>query len=175
LSKLIDKYDLKFSHFIGSIHLTKDINRFLSKINRGETVALIFFPIAFYVHPWKEALWMLLFASVITYFNDRMVLFVKKLTSRKRPLVRVLEKVDTNPDMKHSFPSAHAANSMVFLCILWLGFSYPWYVIILSFLAGLGRLLTLHHFLSDVLAGWLIGFIIGFVSVQVILPIFLLL
>ena len=170
MHKFIDKLDLQFAHFIGSIHLTKDINRFLSKINRGETVAVIFFPIAFYLHPWKEALLMLLFASIITYFNDRMVLFVKKTTSRKRPLVRVLEKVDANPDMKHSFPSAHASNSMVFLCILWLGFSYPWYIIILSFLAGIGRLLTLHHFLSDVLAGWLIGLLIGIISVKTILP-----
>ncbi|TGM19065.1 phosphatase PAP2 family protein, partial [Leptospira stimsonii] len=85
----------------------------------------------------------------------------KKLIARKRPLITVAGKVDSNPDMKHSFPSAHAANSMTAVLILVFLFKFSPALILISFLAGFGRLLSLHHFVSDVIGGWIIGSIFG--------------
>lgn len=74
---------------------------------------------------------------------------------------------DKNPDMKHSFPSAHAANSMVSIFILVTVYNYSPYFFALSIFAGVGRLITLHHFLIDILGGWSIGLLIGLLNLGV--------
>jgi membrane-associated phospholipid phosphatase len=92
-------------------------------------------------------------------------LFVKKSVSRGRPLVSVAGKTDSNPDMKHSFPSAHSANSMVVVIILVFAFKVNPLIFIFTILAGIGRLLSLHHFISDIIGGWIFGFMIGILGV----------
>lgn len=109
-------------------------------------------------YPW----WSVIpYTGIVAYANDRFVLFLKKLISRKRPLVTVAGKVDGNPDMKHSFPSAHASNSMTAALILVYLFGFPEWFLLASLMAGIGRLLSLHHFPSDVLGGWVIGTCFG--------------
>jgi len=64
-----------------------------------------------------------------------------------------------------SFPSGHAANSMIaYLAIAWLAFDDPahrrWAVaaaLLLSFLIGLSRPMLGVHWPSDVIAGWAFG------------------
>ena len=76
--------------------------------------------------------------------------------------------MDSNPDMKHSFPSAHSANSMTALFLLVAGFQFPPAMLAFSFLAGIGRLLSLHHFFSDVMGGWLIGLMVGMLGLSLL-------
>lgn len=110
----------------------------------------------------------MLFTGVFAFITDRLVLLIKKIISRKRPLLSVSGKEDKNPDMKHSFPSAHAANSMVVVVILVLGFHLPGYFFLFPLFAGIGRLLSLHHYVSDVAGGWIIGGGIGILAFQII-------
>ena len=86
--------------------------------------------------------------------------------SRPRPLETVMGKIDGNPDMKHSFPSAHSGNSMTVVSILIFGFGFPPVIFGFTLLAGIGRLISLHHYFSDIMAGWLIGLLIGIAGIQ---------
>ncbi|TGK03248.1 phosphatase PAP2 family protein [Leptospira langatensis] len=141
------------------------LNRILSQINRGEMMLLLIIPYLAYAawnhllpYPW----WIVIpYAGLIAYANDRSVLALKKIISRKRPLITVAGKVDQNPDMKHSFPSAHASNSMTAALVLVFLFGFPEWFLVLSLMAGIGRLLSLHHFPSDVIGGWVIGTCFG--------------
>ncbi|MCX7999042.1 MAG: phosphatase PAP2 family protein, partial [Leptospiraceae bacterium] len=103
----------------------------------------------------------LLYTGMVAYLNDRLILMVKKRVSRRRPSLRLLDKPNNHPDLNHSFPSAHAANSMLVATILCNEFGYSFVLYFFSLFAGIGRLLTLHHFLSDILGGWLIGIFMG--------------
>ncbi|TGK11079.1 phosphatase PAP2 family protein [Leptospira stimsonii] len=160
--QLVDKIDFSLSTWIRANLHNPRLNHILSKINRGEVFLIILLPFLFLKNDLPIAwYWVLLFTGTVTYANDRFVLFLKKLIARKRPLITVAGKVDSNPDMKHSFPSAHAANSMTAVLILVFLFKFSPALILISFLAGFGRLLSLHHFVSDVIGGWIIGSIFG--------------
>ncbi|MCB1156476.1 MAG: phosphatase PAP2 family protein [Leptospiraceae bacterium] len=163
--KPIEQIDLACSHFINRKIKNPKLSWVLGKINKGETLGIFLLPTVFYLHPNKEGWWILLHVGLITFLTDRLVLFLKKFTARKRPLLKILESEDKNPDLKHSFPSAHAANSMVALLTLIMGYHFPFWFIFFSFFAGIGRLCTLHHFLSDVLMGWFLGFLMCFVGI----------
>lgn len=65
----------------------------------------------------------------------------------------------------HSFPSGHAARSMM-LAVLSIGLGPAWLAILLVIwapLVGLARVAMGVHYLSDVLAGWLLGAFMGWV------------
>ncbi|EMY77326.1 PAP2 family protein [Leptospira weilii serovar Ranarum str. ICFT] len=161
--EIVDQIDFSFSNWIRAKLHNPRLSHILSKINRGEVFLIILLPFLYFKNDLPIVwYWVLLFTGSVTYANDRFVLFLKKLIARKRPLVTVAGKVDSNPDMKHSFPSAHAANSMTAVLILVLLFKFSPALILISFLAGVGRLLSLHHFVSDVIGGWMIGTIFGF-------------
>ncbi|MBP7280270.1 MAG: phosphatase PAP2 family protein [Leptospiraceae bacterium] len=163
--------DLAISGFIRDRIKNKTLDRILSRINRGETLLLILI-ISFFFYP-NNSFWgitkLILHVGLISYITDRLVLFMKKTISRKRPLIRVMDNQDKNPDMKHSFPSAHAANSMVSIFILVTVYHYSPLFFLFSLFAGLGRLITLHHFLSDILGGWGIGLVIGLLNLGLFL------
>ncbi|MDF3818466.1 phosphatase PAP2 family protein [Leptospira sp. 96542] len=133
----------------------------LSRVNRGEMFALVLLPLMILSPIYKPVYISLPIVLAFTYFTDRLVLILKKYFARKRPLVSVMGKVDSNPDMKHSFPSAHSANSIVVATILVFAFGETPYFFLFSLFAGVGRLLTLHHYVSDILGGWFIGFFVG--------------
>ncbi len=72
----------------------------------------------------------------------------------------------------HSFPSGHAARAMM-LGITGMGLGPMWLGIILLVwapLVGLARVAMGVHYLSDVLAGWLLGIIVAAVSLSIVLP-----
>ncbi len=158
-------WDLAISNWIRNNLHSQNLSRVLSKINRGEILGAILIPSIIIIFWNREGLespyFIIIFLMVFAYSTDRSVLALKKFFSRKRPLVQVMGKQDANPDMKHSFPSAHSANSMVVLFLLVFIFKCSPWIFVLSLLAGIGRLLTLHHFVSDVLGGWIVGILWG--------------
>lgn len=162
---VFERIDYAIAMFIREKIHSPILNRTLSRINRGEIMLVLILPYLAYAawqgvlpYPW----WIVIpYSGLVAYANDRFVLVLKKLIARKRPLITVAGKVDQNPDMKHSFPSAHASNSMTAALILVFLFGFPEWFLVLSFMAGVGRLLSLHHFPSDVLGGWLIGTCFG--------------
>ncbi|MCB1141252.1 MAG: phosphatase PAP2 family protein [Leptospiraceae bacterium] len=160
MKRSFEKIDILIAENINKSFKNPILDKILSKTNKGETfiLVLIFYLLIF---PVESPFLVITFTSTIAFFNDRFVLILKKFISRRRPSLKVLGKENNHPDLNHSFPSAHAANSMVTAVILYFSFGFPEYFFIFSLYAGLGRLLTLHHFLSDVIGGWMIGFFIG--------------
>lgn len=85
---------------------------------------------------------------------------IKLIVHRQRPAL------DPHPVVTHSlsFPSAHAANSMIALCTLALFFAPPRHragavtaAVVASLMIGSSRSLIGVHWPSDVVAGWAIG------------------
>lgn len=85
---------------------------------------------------------------------------IKLIVHRQRPAL------DLHPVVTHSlsFPSAHAANSMIALCTLALFFAPPHRrpgaiaaAVVASLVIGASRSLIGVHWPSDVVAGWAIG------------------
>lgn len=153
------KLDHTISVWIRETFPTESIRRVLGRWNRGEVFFVLILPVLIFWSPeFTPFGWALGYVCLVAFLNDRMVLVLKRTILRGRPLVSVAgKKDDTNPDMKHSFPSAHSANSMVVVLLLILAFSlHPW-ILIFTLASGIGRLLSLHHFFSDVLGGWVVG------------------
>lgn len=163
----LEKIDLILAEFILSRIKNKTLDWILARINRGETL-LVILVCSFYFYQEANYYYLFLNVGIVTYMTDRFVLFMKKTTSRKRPLIRVMNNLDKNPDMKHSFPSAHAANSMVSIFILVTVYHYSPLYFAFSLFAGIGRLITLHHFLSDIIGGWFIGLTIGLLNLGIL-------
>lgn len=159
--------DLAISRFIHDRIKNKTLDRILSRINRGETLLLVLL-ISFFFYTENKFYIVFLHVGLVTFFTDRLVLFLKKAISRKRPLIRVMQNDDKNPDMKHSFPSAHAANSMISIFILVTIYNYSPLFFCFSIFAGVGRLITLHHFISDIIGGWAIGILVGLLNLGIV-------
>lgn len=67
----------------------------------------------------------------------------------------------------HSFPSGHAARSAT-LAVMAIAIGPPWFAIILviwSPWVGISRVALGVHYLSDVVAGWLVGVVMGLIAV----------
>lgn len=173
MRSFVEAIDIQIAEWIHSRFQKESFRSFLSRINRGEVFAFLVIPAIFLSglgNPWLA----LVFTGALAFWNDRLILYIKQKVSRKRPSLKVLGKPNNHPDLNHSFPSAHAANSMVVATILCLEFGMTPVLFLLSFLAGIGRLLSLHHFLSDVLGGWTIGFgmgVLGIVILRLILQV----
>lgn len=110
------------------------------------------------VPSWKSRSASLLLAVLITAV---LVTVFKYTIRRKRPvgewgkMYRI-----TDP---HSFPSGHAARAMM-IGVLAAGLAPPWLgisMVIWGFLVGLARVAMGVHYLSDVVAGWLLGAVMG--------------
>jgi undecaprenyl-diphosphatase len=101
-----------------------------------------------------------------------LVLLIKFTIRRKRPegeMGQIYRKTDP-----HSFPSGHAARAIM-LGVIALGIAPPWLGIILILwgpLVGLARIAIGVHYISDVLAGWLLGLLFGWgaISLSVWIP-----
>lgn len=161
----IEKIDHSLAIFIKENIKNPNLDFVLSRINRGETLGILVVVFFIIIEISHNKFWAILYAGFVTYLTDRFVLIIKKSISRKRPMKKISESNDPNPDMSHSFPSAHSANSMVAVVILMYLFGFPKLFYVFTFLAGIGRLFSLHHFLSDIIGGWLIGLGFGMSAV----------
>lgn len=66
----------------------------------------------------------------------------------------------------HSFPSGHAARSAA-LAVMALAIGPPWFAVVLVLWfpwVGLSRVALGVHYLSDVVAGWLVGAVMGLIA-----------
>jgi undecaprenyl-diphosphatase len=103
---------------------------------------------------WKTRALILIFAILVTAV---IVLILKFTIRRRRPegeWGQIYRKTDP-----HSFPSGHAARSLM-IGIIAAGLGPAWFGILLIIwgpLVGLARVAMGVHYLSDVLAGWLVG------------------
>lgn len=103
------------------------------------------------------------------------VLLIKFTVRRQRPegeWGQIYRRADP-----HSFPSGHAARALMLAVVAlalapapWLG----WLLIFWAPLVGLARVATGLHYVSDVLAGWVLGLLMGLVTIQLsaFIPIF---
>lgn len=69
----------------------------------------------------------------------------------------------------HSFPSGHAARSAA-LAVMGIAIGPPWFTIVVVLWApwvGLSRVALGLHYLSDVVAGWLVGAVMGLIAVAI--------
>ena len=161
----MNNLDEKLAIWIRTNIFSNTLGAILSRINRGEFFFLILLPFL-WLNPSYRPFWLAFgFTCIAVYCNDRSVLVLKKFFGRPRPLIQVLGKTDSNPDMRHSFPSAHSANSMNVVIVLIFCFGFPKWFLVFPLLAGIGRLLTLHHYFSDVIGGWFLGLVTGCISV----------
>jgi membrane-associated phospholipid phosphatase len=166
LIELLKKIDTEIALFIYRNIKNPKLDHFLSKINRGEVLFIIALGSLIVTKPndWYKAL---LFISLICFLNDRFVLLIKKYISRKRPSLKLLGNSSMHQDLNHSFPSAHAANSMAAVIMICEIFGQSNFFYLATILAGLSRLITLHHFLSDVIGGWIIGLVSGVLGILI--------
>jgi undecaprenyl-diphosphatase len=94
------------------------------------------------------------------------VITIKTLFRRQRPegsWGQIYRKTDP-----HSFPSGHAARA-VMMAVLALGMGPAWLGWVLLFwapLVGFARIATGLHYVSDVVAGWVVGLIMGVLILQ---------
>lgn len=107
---------------------------------------------------WKGRALMMISAILIT---ATFVMVLKFTFRRRRPegeLGQIYRKTDP-----HSFPSGHAARALM-LGVLALILGPPWFGILLIIwgpLVGLARVAMGVHYVSDILAGWVIGIMAG--------------
>jgi len=112
--------------------------------------------------PWAQAILLSIIALAV------IVLAVKFTIRRRRPegewgsLYR-----KTDP---HSFPSGHAAR-VVLIAVLALGMGPGWLALIICIwapLVALARVAMGVHYLSDILAGFVLGAVAGFAALQIL-------
>jgi membrane-associated phospholipid phosphatase len=112
---------------------------------------------------WRPWAYAFILAILIT---AGVVLLIKFSVRRQRPegeWGQMYRRTDP-----HSFPSGHAARAAM-LAVLAVGLGPAWLAAILLIwapLVGLARVATGLHYLSDVLAGWLLGVVMGLVMIQ---------
>jgi undecaprenyl-diphosphatase len=121
--------------------------------------------IAFGTPSWRILAWAFLLGIALSAV---VVLIIKFSVRRQRPegeWGQIYRKTDP-----HSFPSGHAARAAM-LAVLGLALGPAWFGIALLIwapLVGLARVATGLHYVSDVLAGWVLGIVMGLATLQVL-------
>ena len=127
---------------------------------------LLGLPLVFWMgdETWRQLAIVLIAGILLTAV---VVLLIKFIVRRQRPegeWGQIYRRTDP-----HSFPSGHAARSLMLAVVAlalgpaWLG----WLLIVWAPLVGLARVATGLHYVSDVVAGWVLGLVIGLVAVQI--------
>ncbi len=111
-------------------------------------------------------------------FGIVIVYVIKTLVRRPRPFrvtpgVKVLE----GPNLSASFPSWHAYNGVANVLALYVIFNYEWIVLVVgipfAICLGLTRPFLGVHYLTDIIAGWVLGglgFALSFISTPILMP-----
>ncbi len=116
---------------------------------------------------WDLRAWSLVLAIAI-FALAAIIMAIKFTVRRQRPegeWGQVYRRTDP-----HSFPSGHAARAMM-LAVLVYGLGPAWLIGLLFIwapLVGIARIATGLHYLSDVVAGWLIGFGAGLLFLELV-------
>ena len=106
---------------------------------------------------------------IVTILLTALVVFLVKFAVRRQRPEGEWGKFYRNTD-PHSFPSGHAVRSLM-IAVLFLGLGPLWLGLILlawAPLVGLARVVMGVHYLSDVLAGWILGLLVGGVVLLVV-------
>jgi membrane-associated phospholipid phosphatase len=106
---------------------------------------------------------------IVTILLTALVVFMVKFIVRRQRPEGEWGKLYRNTD-PHSFPSGHAVRSLM-IAVLFLGLGPLWLGLLLlawAPLVGLARVAMGVHYLSDVLAGWILGLLVGGVVLLVV-------
>ena len=107
---------------------------------------------------------------VAIWLTALLVLAIKFSVRRQRPegeWGQIYRRTDP-----HSFPSGHAARALMLAVVAlglgpaWLG----WLMIVWAPMVGIARVATGLHYVSDVLAGWVLGLVMGLITLQIAGP-----
>lgn len=118
---------------------------------------------ALLIPSWRENAFIMIAGIVLTAV---VVLAIKFSVRRRRPegeWGQLYRRADP-----HSFPSGHAARAAM-LAVLGLALGSPWLgwlLLVWAPLVGLARVATGLHYVSDILAGWVLGIAMGFVTLR---------
>ena len=131
---------------------------------------------------WKRASVVFVACVLTIVICDQFANFTKEFFGRLRPcwddwmLASGLHELGGKSEWyKYGFYSAHAANAMGFAVSSFLGLridkrlryrGYGWPICIWAFLVGASRIFGGHHFLGDVLVGFLIGILVGWSMIK---------
>jgi len=113
---------------------------------------------------WRTLAYTLILGILLT---AGIVMLIKFSVRRQRPegeWGQIYRRADP-----HSFPSGHAARA-VMLAVVALALAPSWLGVLLIIwapLVGLARISTGLHFISDVLAGWMLGSLMGLLVLQI--------
>ena len=113
---------------------------------------------------WRTLAYTLIIGILLT---AGVVMLIKFSVRRQRPegeWGQIYRRADP-----HSFPSGHAARA-VMLAVVALALAPSWLGVLLIIwapLVGLARISTGLHFISDVLAGWILGSLMGLLVLQI--------
>ena len=113
---------------------------------------------------WRTLAYTLIIGILLT---AGVVMLIKFSVRRQRPegeWGQIYRRADP-----HSFPSGHAARA-VMLAVVALALAPSWLGVLLIIwapLVGLARISTGLHFISDVLAGWMLGSLMGLLVLQI--------
>jgi undecaprenyl-diphosphatase len=114
---------------------------------------------------WRTKAWAFLLGIALTAV---VVLIIKFSVRRQRPegeWGQIYRKTDP-----HSFPSGHAARAFM-LAVLAVAMGPAWFgwaLLIWAPLVALARVATGLHYVSDVLAGWVLGIVMGLATLQIL-------
>lgn len=121
--------------------------------------------VAAFLENWRQLAIALIAGILLTAV---VVLLIKFTVRRQRPegeWGQLYRRADP-----HSFPSGHAARALMLAVVAlglgpaWLG----WLLLVWAPLVGLARVATGLHYVSDVLAGWVLGLALGFLTLQLV-------
>jgi membrane-associated phospholipid phosphatase len=102
---------------------------------------------------------------IAVFIGAAIVLTIKFTFKRRRPegdMGQIYRKTDP-----HSFPSGHAVRSLM-LGVIALGIAPSWLgnlLIIWAPLVGIARVMIGVHYISDVIAGWVLGILFGLITI----------
>jgi undecaprenyl-diphosphatase len=115
---------------------------------------------------WRQFAILLIVGILLTAV---VVLMIKFTVRRQRPegeWGQIYRRADP-----HSFPSGHAARALMLAVVAlaltpaaWVG----WLLVVWAPLVGLARVATGLHYISDVLAGWILGLVMGLITIQIV-------
>lgn len=144
---------------------------FTSKIFWVLTLLIVFVKI-YTLLPAKHFYWIFLTTGLVFSTTDRVsVIFFKNVFLRLRPCheIDVLSQINLIVPCggQYSFISSHACNSMGFSLFLIMALHKKWQPITLlllsfTFFTSISRLYLAKHYLTDIIAGWIVGAIIGY-------------